>query len=161
MKTVKRIFSVTIAAAVLLSLLSAFAAASAATGKSKNYGAFQSKTFTVTTSNTGSPCMVFSSTGTASFQGSGAKAPILSLKVLNHCTGKIEYYRITGCRFWGNSVSSTLKLARNTTYSVTVGYIYDKEINFGTYGIGMYKKTDWYDGTWTVLATKNLSYAVT
>jgi lipopolysaccharide export LptBFGC system permease protein LptF len=161
MTLTKRFLSITVIIATLLSMLSAFSiSASAATGKSKGYGAFQSKTITVTTNKSGSPYMTFTSTGTASYQGSGAKAPILSLKVYNHNTKKTQYYRVTGSRFFGNSVSSKLKLNKNTKYTVTVGYIYDKSINWGTYGIGMYKKSAWYDGTWKITATSNLNYNI-
>ena len=131
--------------------------ASAATGKSKSYSVFTSKTITVTTTKSGA-YMTFKSTGTGSFQ-YGAEAPILSLKVYNHKNRTTQYYRVTGSR-WCESVSSKLKLNANTTYTITVGYIYDKSVNWGTYGMGMYRTTGWYDGTWRITATKNLNYKI-
>lgn len=146
-------------ALVLITLMTTLFAVpvSAATGKSKSYDAFTSKTITITTTKKGA-YMTFKSTGTGSFQ-YGAKAPILSLKVYNHNTGKTQYYRVTGSR-WYDSVSSKLKLNANTTYTVTVGYIYNKNLNWGTYGSGMYRTTGWYDGTWRITATKNLNYTI-
>ena len=146
-------------ALVLITLMTTLFAVpvSAATGKSKSYDAFTSKTITITTTKKGA-YMTFKSTGTGSFQ-YGAKAPILSLKVYNHDTGKTQYYRVTGSR-WCDSVSSKLKLNANTTYTVTVGYIYNKSLNWGTYGSGMYRTTGWYDGTWRITATKNLNYTI-
>lgn len=132
---------------------------SAATGKSKTFNATQSKTITITTSKSGSPYITFESIGTGSYQ-YGAKAPILNLKVYNHKNGTTQYYRVTGSRIF-NSVSSKLKLNPNTKYTVTVSYIYDKKLNWGTYGSGMYETTGWYNGQWRITSTKNLSYSFT
>lgn len=161
MTIIKRFISSTMALTILLSMFSVFGVtANAASGKSKKYDAFTSKTITITTLNSGSPSMTFKSTGTASYQGKEAKAPILSLKVYNHKTKKTTYYRITGNRCFGNSISSKLKLDKNTKYSVTVGYIFDKSINWGTYGIGDYKTTGWYQGNWQITATNKLNYSI-
>ena len=144
---------------VLITLMTTLFAVpvSAATGKSKSYNAFTSKVITITTTQSGA-YMAFQSTGTGSYQ-PGAKAPIMSLKVYNHKSRTTQYYRITGTR-WSNSVSSKLKLNANTTYTVTVGYIYDKSINWGTYGSGIYRTTGWYNGDWKITATKNLNYSI-
>lgn len=157
MKSLKKIL---VSVLILACVVSAFAIpANAATGKSKSFDVFTSKTITITTNNSGSPSMTFKSTGTSSYNGSGAKAPILSLKVYNHSTKKTEWLRVTGSRLL-SSVSSKLKLNKNTKYTVTVGYIYDKSINWGTYGIGMYKKAAWFDGLWQITSTSNLSYTI-
>ena len=158
MKKTRRFASLCAVMAVIMLMTSLLCVpASAATGKSKSYSVFTSKTISVTTNKSGA-YMTFKSTGTGSYQ-YGAEAPILSLKVYNHKTGETRFYRVTGTR-WTDSVSSKLKLNANTTYTVTVSYIYDKSINWGTYGSGMYRKTGWYDGTWRITATKNLTYSI-
>lgn len=155
----KRLLSITLIIATLLSMTSIFSlTASAATGKSKTYDVFTPKSITITTDKSGSPYMTFKSTGTSSYN-YGAKAPILSLKVYNHSTKKTEYYSVTGSRIFA-SVSSKLKLNKNTKYTVTVSYKYNKSLNWGTYGTGMYEKTGWYDGFWQITATKKLSYTI-
>lgn len=155
----KRFLSITLIIATLLSMTSIFSlTASAATGKSDTYNAFAQKSITITTNKSGSPYMTFKSTGTSSYQ-HGAKAPILSLKVYNHSTRKTEYYSVTGSRTFA-SVSSKLKLNKNTKYTVTVSYKYNKSVNWGKYGTGMYEKTGWYDGTWQISATNKLNYTI-
>lgn len=49
---------------------------------------------------------------------------------------------------------------KNSKYIVTISYIYDKKINYGTYGIGIYKKSAWYDGTWRITNTNRLNYTI-
>ena len=158
MTKAKRFASLSIVMTVIMLMTTLFAVpAGAATGKSKSYDAFTSKTITITTNKSGA-YMTFQSTGTGSYQ-YGAEAPILSLKVYNHKTRTTQYYRVTGSR-WFESVSSKLKLNANTSYTVTVGDIYDKSINWGTYGTGMYCKTGWYNGTWRITETKILNYKI-
>ena len=143
--------------AIVVSLMSVFAtSASAATGKSKSYDVFKTKTITVTTEKSGSPYITFKSTGTGSYD-YGAEAPILSLKVYNKKTGTTKWYRVTGSRVF-ESVSSKLSLNKNTTYIITISYIYS-DINWGTYGIGMFKKTGYYQGYWQITKTNKLSYS--
>lgn len=158
MKTFKKLLAILLVACCISSVC-ALSVNAATTGKSKSYNVFTSKVITITTNKSGSPSMTFKSLGTSSYNGSGAKAPILSLKVYNHSTKKTEWYRVTGTRIF-SSVSSTLKLNKNTKYTVTVGYIYDKSINWGAYGIGMYKKAAWFDGTWQITSTANLTYTI-
>ena len=160
MKNVKRILSVVLLIVLMMSVCSTFAMpVSAATGKSRKYDVFATKTIVVTTEKKGSPYITFKSTGdgTSSY---GAKAPILSLKVFNHKTGKTQFYRVTGARWIGSSVSSKLKLDRNTKYTITVSYLYDRKLNWGTYGTGLCQRTGWFQGLWQITSSSRLSYTI-
>ncbi len=158
----KRLISVVSIISVLTMFLSVFSiSASAATGKSKKFGVFQTKVITVSTQSKGSPSITFKSIGNSSFEGKNAKPAILSLKVYNHSNRTTKYYRVTGPRWYGNSISSKLSLNKNTKYTLTVSYIYDRSINWGkNIGIGMYKHDGYYDGLWMISASNRCTYTI-
>lgn len=85
-------------------------------------------------------------------------APKMVLKVSPKVYGK-EYYFIQGT---GKSISSTLKLSRNMTYTIKVYYLLDKcnECSAGNW-IWYHNKvggaTAYSDGMWSVTSTKNVS----
>ncbi|MBQ8005514.1 MAG: InlB B-repeat-containing protein, partial [Clostridia bacterium] len=71
-------------------------------------------------------------------------------------TKETTYARITGT---GASISSTLKLEENSSYVVTVSYIYDESINKNALKIG--GGNGWADGEWWISSTNNInSYTV-
>ncbi len=133
--------------------------ASAASGKSKSYSAFTTKVITVTTNKKGSPSITFKSVRAGDGEQMGGEAPFLSLKVYNHSTRKTQYYQVKGTR-WFDSVTSTLKLNANTKYTITVSYLYNKSLNWGSFVSNLRKQSGWYDGDWQISATKNLSYSI-
>lgn len=161
MTSTKRILSIIAIVAIVVSMLSVFTiTASAATGKSNKYNVFTSKTITIKTEKSGSPYITFESIGNASYS-YGAKPAILSLKVYNHSTRKTEWLRVTGYRSKvTKSVSSKLSLKRNTTYTVTIGYIWDKNINYGKFMKGLTNYTGWYEGQWRIKKTNRLNYSI-
>ena len=157
MKKFKKIIALVLTVCSLLTVCAV--SASAAT---KGYDAFKTRTITIQTNDKAlvSHSITFKSAG----DNVGGKPPILSLEVYNYSTKKTSYYRVTGPRYGtlGDTISSTLKLDRNTKYKVTVSYLYDKSLNWGTYPrVGGGKESKWYPGTWYITGTKNLkSYSV-
>ena len=113
------------------------------------YDSKTSKTFVAVTGKSKGSITFYSMKDTTQ---PGTKAPIMLLTVYNQTKTKTEYKYVTGVRWFGSQISSTLKLDKNTTYRITVSYLYDKSENWGTYGYGglFGKTTGWYEGYWWI-----------
>ena len=84
--------------------------------------------------------------------GISAFAPKMSLKIYDHTTGKTTWKRITG---YFTTISSTLKLEKNKTYTITVSYLYDAKLNKNSAIVG--GGNGWVNGTWCISSTKNIT----
>lgn len=139
----------------IMTLLSTFAV-SASAASSKSYDCDVARVITVKTGSGGltKPSITFKCKADKEFgdRGISNSAPIMSLKIYDHTTKTTTWKRITG---WGSSISSTLKLERNRTYTITVSYIYDKSLNYNAIRVGGGKA--WAEGTWYIASTNKVN----
>jgi hypothetical protein len=151
----KRLVSLLCVVATLLSMTSIFAV-SASAASSKSYDCDVARVITVKTGSGGltKPSITFKCKADKEFgsRGISSSAPIMSLKIYDHTTKTTTWKRITG---WGSSISSTLKLERNRTYTITVSYIYDKSLNYNAMRVGGGKA--WAEGTWYIASTNKVN----
>lgn len=122
---------------------------------SKSYDCDVARTITVKTgSGITKPSIKFTCKADKEFGSRGISnyAPKMSLKIYDHKTGTATWKRITGT---GSSISSTLKLEKNRTYTITVSYIFDKSINYNAIRVGGGKA--WAEGTWYIASTSKVN----
>ncbi|MBE6700396.1 MAG: CHAP domain-containing protein [Ruminococcaceae bacterium] len=124
------------------------------------YSCMETKYISVVTGNgiLLSPSLTFKCDAAKEFGSDGISnyAPIMQLTIYNNDTKETTYARITGT---GASISSTLKLEDNSSYIVTVSYIYDESINKNAFKVG--GGDGWADGDWWISSTNNInSYTV-
>ena len=147
----KRIFSLTLVVIMLFSMMSSlFISASAAT----SYDCKSTRVITVKTGKSSStPSIKFVCKGDKWAAGyRKSDAPIMSLEIYDHTAKTTSWKRITGA---GTSISSTLKLKANRTYTVKVSYLYDKKLNYDYEDVVTGKA--WNIGHWYISSTKNIS----
>ena len=154
-KTFTKLISILCILATLFSMTSIFAV-SASAASSKSYDCDVAKVITVKTSSGGltKPSITFKCKADKEFgnRGISSSAPIMSLKIYDHTTKTTTWKRITGC---GSTISSTLKLERNRTYTITVSYIFDKSLNYNAIRVGGGKA--WAEGTWYIASTNKVN----
>lgn len=153
---VSKVLSLTLVLTILASMFSVFGIQASA---ASTYKCMSTKTITITTKNSCfTPSMTFKCKAAKEFGSDGISnyAPKMSLKIYDHTTGKTSWARVTGT---GANISSTLKLARNHKYTVTVSYLYDANVNKNALRVGGGK--GWADGTWWISSTSNIkSYSI-
>lgn len=145
----KRIISLMLIVVTIISMFSVFtASASAATVKAqKHYVAKlgSSYTFKVETKGywyQGNASIKFHSA--AELQNAGEKAPTMLLTIKDHSTNKTTTKWISGS---GDDYYSTLSLAKNRTYTITVSYLKNWSKN-ATIAVGVGQ--DWAKGYWEI-----------
>lgn len=157
MKT-KRILSLAIVSVMLFTMLASMSL-SVSAASSKSYDCDVARTIIVKTgSGITKPSIRFTCKADREFgkRGISNYAPKMSLRIYDHKTGTVTWKRITGT---GSSISSTLKLERNRTYTITVSYIYDKGVNYNAFCVGGGKA--WAEGTWWIASTNKItSYSI-
>lgn len=118
----KRLVSLLCIATLLMSMTSIFAVSASAASSKQTYDCDRSVTFTVKTGGK-SPSIKFVCDAAPKAYGHRcSKAPIMAITVSPSINGK-DFFLITGT---GKNISSTLKLQKNTTYTVKVSYYVNK-----------------------------------
>jgi len=152
MKTkISKALSLTLVVAMLTSMLSIFGIQASA---ASTYKCRSTQTITVTTGNGWStPSMTFKCKAAREYGSDGISnyAPKMSLKIYDHTAKTTKWARVTGS---GANISSTLKLSKNRTYTVTVSYLDIASVNKNANRVGGGK--GWADGTWWISSTKNI-----
>lgn len=142
--------------AVLIMLISMFSVYSISASAVSTYDCSKTRTITVTTQSGGisKPSITFKckSAKECGSHGISNYAPKMSLKIYDHKTGTTTYKRITGS---GSNISSTLKLEKGRSYTITVSYIYNKSINYNAFCVG--GGSTWAEGTWWISSTNRIS----
>lgn len=154
MKKPKRTLSLTIVFVMVLTMIASMSL-SVSAASSKAYDCEVARTITVKTGGgIIKPSIKFTCKADREFGKRGISncAPKMSLRIYDHKTGTVTWKRITGT---GSSISSTLKLERNRTYTITVSYIFDKSINYNAFCVGGGKA--WTEGTWYITSTSNVN----
>lgn len=149
---ITKTLSIALAILMIAALFTSFGIQASA---ASSYSATRTRRITVYTgSSWTSPSMTFKCT--ADYYCGSSKAPKLSLQVYNHNTGRTTWARVTGN---GRTISSTLRLEKNTRYTVTVSYLYNASINKNALQAG--GGYGWTQGTWSVSSTRNIrSYSI-
>lgn len=153
MKTkLTKILSLSLTIAMLASILALFGIQSSA---ATTYSATTTRQITVYTGKAWStPSITFKCS--ADYYGGSSYAPKLSLRIYNHNTGRTTWARVTGS---GRYISSTLRLEKNSRYTITVSYLYDASVNKNALRVGGGK--GWAQGSWYVSSTRNVnSYGI-
>lgn len=100
--------------------------------------------------------------GSKTYKHTCSSAPKMTIKVWPKVDGK-QYFYLQG---WGKSISSTLKLNKNTTYTVEISYYRNscnlckcstKDLTIFHAGEAVASPRYYCDGTWYVSSIKNLS----
>ena len=150
----KRILSLGIVLAIIITIVSSMSLTVSA-ASSRYYDCDVARTITVKTDNSlTKPSIKFTCKADKEFGSRGISnyAPKMSIKVYDHKTGITTWKRITGT---GSNISSTLKLERNRTYTITVSYIFEKNLNYNAFRVGGGKA--WAEGTWRIASTHKIS----
>lgn len=154
MNKTKRILSMSMVFVMMITMISSMCLTVSA-ASSKTYDCDVARTITVKTgSGITKPSIKFTCKADKEFGSRGISnyAPKMSLKIYDHKTGTTTWKRITGT---GSSISSTLKLEKNRTYTITVSYIFDKSINYNAIRVGGGKA--WAEGTWYIASTSKVN----
>lgn len=123
--TTKRIISALCVLTLLLSTASIFSVSASAASPTQKFDCDRTVTFTVETGSK-SPSIRFTSTVAPTTQGHRCgKAPTMAISVSPAVGGK-SFFLISGN---GKSLSSTLKLRKNETYTVRVSYYVNTRVN--------------------------------
>lgn len=153
----KRFISLMMVILTIVSMFSIFTVSSSAASVkvNKHYTAQRgsSYTFKVTTSGAwyqGNASIKFHSA--ASVQNVGATAPTMVLAVKDHSTNKTTYKWITGN---GDDYYSTLSLAKNRTFTITVSYLNDYSENSS---IAVAVGKEWAKGYWEITGSTRVTF---
>lgn len=157
MMRTKRFISLALVIVTIISMFSIFAISSSAASVKvkKHYTASlgSSYTFKVETKGSwyqGNASIKFHSA--ADIQNVGKKAPTMLLAIKDHSTNKTTYKWITGS---GDDYYSTLSLAKNRTFTITVSYLKDWSEN-ATAAVGVGK--DWTCGYWEITGSTRVTF---
>lgn len=167
MKAFKRVLSLLLVLAALLSTQLATSVSAATT--TKKYDCDKSVTMTVKTGNKAASmnlvCKAATEKQTVNRVLFGKKtythtcsvAPKMVIKVSPRVNG-VQYFYLQG---WGKTISSTLKLNKNTTYTITISYYYNScnTCRCNTMDFGLFHNADlkcYANGMWQVAGSKNL-----
>ena len=149
----KRVLSFAMVLVLVCSIFSVFTVSASAASV---YDCDKSRTITVQTMSGGlaKPSITFKCKADKEYGSKGISnyAPKMSLKVYDHKTGKTTWKQITGS---GSNISSKLTLERGRKYTITVGYIFTKSVNYNAICVGGGKT--WAEGTWWISSTSRLS----
>ncbi len=152
----KRILSAALVLVLMFTLLSTLTFSASAASANSTYNCDQTKVLTVKTGTGGlfKPSITFKCKALKEFGSRGISnyAPKMSLKIYDHSTGTTSWKRITGT---GSSISSTLKLERGRTYTITVSYIFDKSVNYNAIAVATGRT--WAEGTWWITSTNRIN----
>ena len=167
----KRVLPVLCAAAILLSGISLFATDASAAAVTSKYNCDRAVTFTVKTKSTGTPSLKFTSEVAPKSNGHRCSdAPVMAINVSPAIDGKTFFLIKDSFDLTPKSISSTLKLKKNTTYKITVSYYVNKTnkctsndlcyVNVhNLMGTGKYGSfgDPYVNGTWYIASAKNCS----
>lgn len=115
--TIKRLISLICVATILMSTMAVFAIPASAASVTQRFDCDNTVSFTVRTGSKGTPSIKFVCDG-ARVSHHRCKAPLMAISISPSYKGT-SFYLIKGT---GTNISSTLKLAKNTTYTVKVSY---------------------------------------
>ena len=157
MTKTKRFISLMLVVLTVVSMFSIFTVYSSAASVKvkKHYTAKVGSSYTFKVATTGSwyqgnASIKFHSA--ANMQNVGEKAPTMVLTIKDHSTNKTTYKWITGS---GDDYYSTLSLAKNRTYTITVSYLKDKKENY-TIAVGVGQ--DWAEGYWEITGSTRVTF---
>lgn len=118
----KRLVSILCIVALFVSMTSIFSVSASAASVKKTYDCDKTVTFTVKTSAK-TPSIKFSCDAAPKTMAHRCgKAPVMAVTISPSVNGK-DFFLIKGT---GKSISSTLKLQKNTTYTVKISYYVNK-----------------------------------
>ncbi len=157
MTKTRRLISFMLIVATIVTMFSVFAvSASAASVRTKKHYAARlgsSYTFKVTTKGSwyqGNASIKFHSA--ADLQNAGEKAPTMLLTIKDHTTNKTTTKWITGS---GDDYYSTLSLAKNHEFTITVSYLRNWSKN-STIAVGTGR--DWAEGYWEITSSTRVTF---